>query len=310
MLTRVIRRVGYSGVARRAVTESSAMEPVTRRFIGGVDEASAVATAERIAERGLLTTVHVRRGPVVDDAAADEHVAAYADLADRIATAGLAPGSEISVKIAQFGLLAPGSWDSAFARLAAMVDDAYARGVRVTVDMEGEDEVGDTLEAVRLLRQRHPDVGVCVQAYLYRTEADCAALATSGSRVRLVKGGYGAGQDIAHGSRREIDAAYLRCLGVLMRGEGYPMVASHDLRLVEATRRLAAETGRTPEDYELQMLHGVRTRDQSRLSAEGDRLRVYVPYGPEWYPWFVHRIAEKPSNLRLLGHALLPGSRS
>jgi proline dehydrogenase len=269
---------------------------------------SAVAVARRLHDQGMLTTLHVRQGNPLDEAGADEHVELYRRVVAQHVEAGICAGSEISLKMAQFGLLAPGGLGGAVERMSVTVADAYAAGMAVTVDMEGIEEVDVTLDAVRRLRVEHPDVGVAIQAYLLRSEADCHALAGTGARVRLVKGAYGAGADVAHTSRVTVDSAYERCLEIT--GGAYPMVASHDLRMVEAARRMARATGRGTDAYEIQMLMGVRSQDHVRLVAEGERVRVYVPYGPDWYGWFVNRIVEKPSNVRLLAHALVsPGPR-
>ena len=305
MLRRVVSKVGRAPVTRRVVTSTPGLRETTRRFVGGEDAPTAVITAESLHEHGLRTTLHLRAADVHTADDADEHVRAYAELSTRLASAGCAPSSEISVKMAQFGLYAPGGWHGAVSRLRAMVADAAEHGLFVTVDMEGDDEVDQTLSAVAAVREDHPSLGVALQAYLRRTEDDCRQLAGAGSRVRLVKGAYGASSDIAFTEPAEVDAAFLRCLEILMRGEGYPMVASHDMRMIDAARRLARDTGRRSPEWELQMLLGVRSHDQRALAAEGLRVRVYVPYGPEWYGWFVNRIAEKPANLRLLAHALL-----
>ncbi|MGD9955250.1 MAG: proline dehydrogenase family protein [Candidatus Nanopelagicales bacterium] len=305
MIARVVRRIGYARPVRRAITSSSGLGTVTSRFVGGPDEASAVAIATDLHAGGLMTTLHVRQGNPCDEAGADEHVELYRRLVDAHVAAGIADGSEISLKMAQFGLLAPGGLDGAVRRMTGTVEHAASGGLQVTVDMEGVEEVDATLEAVRLLRERHPDVGVAVQANLRRTESDCRELARTGARVRLVKGAYGPGADVGIVGRADVDAAYERCLAILFGGGAYPMVASHDLRMVEAARALARSEGIGAAGYELQMLMGVRAADQRRLVAEGDRLRVYVPYGPDWYGWFVNRIVEKPSNVRLLAHALI-----
>lgn len=305
MIRRVVTRVGAAGFARRLVTATPGLRESARRFVGGEDAPSAVITAESLHEQGLRSTVHLRAAEVRTVEDANEHVRAYAELAVRLATAGCAPASEISVKLAQLGLYAPGGWEVAVERLHAVVADAAERGLFVTVDMEGEHEVEQTLAAVGIVREDHPSLGVALQANLRRTEHDCRMLSGAGSRVRLVKGAYADGAPTSFTEPDDIDASYLRCLDVLMHGHGYPMVATHDPRMIEAARRLARETGRRSPEWELQMLLGVRPADQRALAADGVRVRIYVPYGPEWYGWFVNRMAERPANLRLLAHALL-----
>lgn len=305
MLGRVVSQVGRVPVARRVVTATPGLRETTRRFVGGADAPSAVITAESLHEQGLRTTVHVLGGEVRTTAEADEHVRAYAELATRLASAGCGPASELSVRLEQLGLAAPGGWDAAVHRLHEVVAHAADRGLFVTVDMGRPDEVGRTLAAVSVVREDHPSLGVALQAALRRTEDDCRMLAHAGSRVRLVKGEHAAAPDVAFTTPDEIDASFLRCLSILMDGQGYPMVATHDPRMMDAARRMARESGRKSPEWELQMLLGVRRTDQRALAADGLRVRVYVPYGPDWYSWFVSRIAEKPGNLRLLAHALL-----
>ena len=143
-----------------------------------------------------------------------------------------------------------------------------------------------------------------LQAYLRRTEADCRDLAGPGSRVRLCKGAYKEPESVAFQGRSEVDLSYVRCLKELMSGEGYPMMATHDPRLIEVSEALAVRAGRRPDQYEYQMLLGVRPDEQRRLAANGEQVRVYVPYGAEWYGYMVRRVAEKPANLALLLRSL------
>ena len=143
-----------------------------------------------------------------------------------------------------------------------------------------------------------------LQAYLRRTEGDCRALATEGSRVRLCKGAYAEPDSVAFRTRTAVDESFRRCLGVLMNGQGYPMVATHDPALIAEALRLAGEVGRDQSSYELQMLYGIRPKEQLRLAAEGEQVRVYVPYGTEWYGYLMRRLAERPANLTFFLRAL------
>ena len=155
-----------------------------------------------------------------------------------------------------------------------------------------------------MLREDFPETGAVLQSYLFRTEGDCRDLATSGSRVRLVKGAYAEPASVAFQSRAEVDLNYVRCLKVLLAGDGYPMVATHDPRLIEIAEALAVRAGRSAGEYEYQLLLGVRPDEQRRLNDHGERVRVYVPYGAEWYGYLVRRMAEKPANLGLLLRSL------
>jgi proline dehydrogenase len=147
-------------------------------------------------------------------------------------------------------------------------------------------------------------VGAVLQAYLRRTEADCRDLSGAGSRVRLCKGAYDEPESVAYRDKHEVDKAYVRALRILMEGKGYPMVASHDPRLVAIAGELAAACGRSEDGYEHQMLYGIRDAEQVRLAAEGKRVRVYVPYGTEWYGYYMRRLAERPANVLFLARSL------
>ncbi len=147
------------------------------------------------------------------------------------------------------------------------------------------------------LRAGHQDLGCVIQACLRRSEADCRALAGYGVRVRLCKGAYDEPESVAYTSRRAIDSSYARCLRALMNGSGYPMLATHDPRLIQIATSLATLTGRAADSFEYQMLYGIRPAEQRRLADTGARVRVYVPYGGDWYAYLVRRLAERPRNL-------------
>jgi proline dehydrogenase len=182
---------------------------------------------------------------------------------------------------------------------------AAEAGTTVTLDMEDHTTTDATLEALRELRRDFPGTGAVLQSYLRRTEGDCRDLAGPGSRVRLCKGAYDEPESVAYRDRRAVDRSYVRCLKVLMAGEGYPMVATHDPRLVEIAGALAIRHDRAKGSYEYQMLYGVRPDEQRRLADQGERVRVYLPYGNEWYGYLVRRMAERPQNLALFVRSLV-----
>ncbi|MFL6171396.1 MAG: proline dehydrogenase family protein, partial [Marmoricola sp.] len=144
-----------------------------------------------------------------------------------------------------------------------------------------------------------------VQSYLRRTEGDCADLARGGVRVRLCKGAYHEPESVAFQDRHEVDKSYVRCMKVLMAGQGYPMIASHDPRMVDIAGALATRNNHPQGSYEFQMLYGIRSEEQKRLAAAGERMRVYIPYGTEWYGYLMRRLAERPSNLTFFLRSLL-----
>jgi proline dehydrogenase len=179
---------------------------------------------------------------------------------------------------------------------------ARSVGTTVTLDMEDHTTTDSTLGVLRELRQDFPSTGAVVQAYLHRTEADCKDLAHAGSRVRLCKGAYKEPAGVAFQSKGDVDASYVRCLKVLMAGDGYPMVASHDPAIIDAATDLART--RAKGTYEYQMLFGIRPHEQERLAAQGETMRVYVPYGDEWYGYFMRRLAERPANVAFFLRAM------
>ena len=170
--------------------------------------------------------------------------------------------------------------------------------------MEDHTITDTTLEIAHALRQDFPQVGVVIQAALRRSPADCADLAYAGSRVRLVKGAYREPASVALRRRTDVDLAYAKCLRILFAGAGHPLVATHDLRLIAITGELARRTGRDADGFEYQMLRGVRDDEQRRLAAEGHSVRVYLPFGPQWYGYFMRRLAERPANTLFLLRAL------
>uniref|UniRef100_UPI000594E317 proline dehydrogenase family protein n=1 Tax=Nocardia vinacea TaxID=96468 RepID=UPI000594E317 len=190
--------------------------------------------------------------------------------------------------------------------LRILCTKAAQAGVWVTVDAEDHTTTEATLTTVREVRTEFPWLGAVLQAYLHRTEADCREL--SGSRIRLCKGAYREPHTVAYQRSAEVTDSYLRCLEILMCGAGYPMVATHDPVLVLAAEQLAAETGRGPDRFEHQMLYGIRDPEQLRLAAAGNAMRVYVPYGSQWYGYLTRRLAERPANLTFFLRALVSKS--
>jgi len=177
-------------------------------------------------------------------------------------------------------------------------------GAWVTVDAEDHTTTDSTLSIAADLHTDFPWLGVVLQAYLRRTHGDCEQFAASGVRVRLCKGAYDEPASVAYRDAGAVTDSYLRCLRVLMAGLGYPMVASHDPVVIEAVSALAREYGRGAGDFEYQMLYGIREPEQLRLASAGNRVRVYVPFGTQWYGYFMRRLAERPANLTFFMRAL------
>ena len=229
------------------------------------------------------------------EATRDAYLALLAALAERHYS--LSGKAEVSLKLTALGLLLPDGHQIALDHARTISQAATNAGTTVTVDMEDHTTTDATLEAVQELREDFPTTGAVLQAYLRRTEGDCRDLAYAGSRVRLCKGAYAEPESVAFQDGDEVDRSYVRCLKVLMKGEGYPMVASHDPRIIEIAAALAGREGREPKSFEYQMLYGIRPDEQQRIADRGDQMRVYIPYGTEWYGYLMRRLAERPANV-------------
>ncbi|GAC02144.1 putative proline dehydrogenase [Gordonia namibiensis NBRC 108229] len=286
----------------------SVTEKVVRRFVPGETLDDVLAAIRRELDDGLAVTIDYLGEDTTDESQADATVAAYVSLLEMMRGLGTAPPGalEVSLKLTALGQRLPEHGAKIAEENARTIAAAAHRaGALVTIDAEDHTTVDERLAIVRSLRRDFPDVGTVLQAYLRRTEDDCAEFAASGARIRLCKGAYAEPPAVAYPDRRQIDEAYLRCLRILMKGNGYPMVASHDPTMIEAATILAAEFDRTPDTWEYQMLYGIRTDEQRRLVGSGARVRVYIPYGTEWYGYFVRRLAEKPGNLGFFLRALV-----
>jgi proline dehydrogenase len=281
---------------RRLVTGWPMTRGVVDRFVAGESVESAVRAAGELAGAGLAVTLDHLGEDVRDRRQAAVTRDAYLDLFSALEKAGLGEGAEASVKLSALGLLVEDGFSVALDNAQRICAGAERVGMVVTVDMEDHTTVDSTLGVVRDLRAEFPWVGVAIQAMLRRTEGDLRDLA--GTRVRLVKGAYAEPASVAYKSKGEVDRAYVRGLKLLMGDPGgYPMVASHDPRMIEAAQFLARTAGREPGSYEFQMLYGIRSAEQRRLAGLGEHMRVYVPYGGDWYGYFMRRLAERPANL-------------
>jgi proline dehydrogenase len=300
MLRRLLQAASASGTLRRTVTAAPVTRDVVARFVAGETAADALAAAGRLLDAGLLVSIdHLGEDTVEPHQAAavtDEYVRLLAQLSE----AGMSGGgaAEVSVKPTAVGLgLAEHGEKTASENLARICAAARDAGTTVTVDMEDHTRVEPTLRIAGQLRPEFPWLGCVVQSYLRRSPADCRALAAAGSRVRLCKGAYRAPAGVAFGSRAEVDRCYARCLRVLLTGPGYPMIATHDPRLIAIAGTAAAAAGRPVTGFEYQMLYGVRPAEQLRLARAGSPVRVYLPYGSDWYGYLVRRLAERPANV-------------
>lgn len=297
MLGPVLLAAARSDSIRRIVAAAPVTRPVVDRFVAGERLDESMAAVRSLAARGLEVTLDHLGEDITDPAEALRNRDAYLELAAALKEHGLGVKAEMSVKLSAFGQALPGGHELALKNVTPVVEAAAEAGTTVTLDMEDHTTVDSTLAILADLRERFPQTGAVLQSYLFRTEDDCHALAGEGSRVRLVKGAYKEPATVAFQDKREVDKAYVRCLKILMAGEGYPMIGSHDPRMVAIGQELAHRNGRKPADYEFQMLYGIREAEQQRLVANGNRMRVYIPYGTDWYGYFMRRLAERPANL-------------
>jgi proline dehydrogenase len=294
-----------AAASSRPVRASVSALPISRRlaarFIAGDDADAALAVSRHLVADGLKITLDVLGEGVTERAGAAANATAYRRLLSSLADTGLAAHAEVSIKLSALGQALPdGGHDLARRHAATIAEAAAAAGTTMTLDMEDHTTVDSTLGILRELRTQYPWVGAVLQSALRRTEGDCRDLATSGSRVRLVKGAYAEPATVAYPKKADVDSSYRRCLEILMTGEGYPMVATHDLAMIGYARELAMRTHRPAGDWELQMLHGIRTSEQRAIAAEGLTMRVYLPFGTDWYGYYVRRLAERPANLLFL----------
>jgi proline dehydrogenase len=290
---------------RRVVTGTPVTRRVVDRFVAGESLPEALDAVRALAAEGLAVTMDHLGEDVGDRRQAERSRDAYLALLDGLAPLGLGRRAEVSVKLSAFGQALPvGGHDVALALVRPVVEAATAMGTTVTLDMEESQTVDSTLAVLAELRREHPDTGAVLQAMLHRTEDDARTLAVPGSRVRLVKGAYREPAAVAFQDKGEVDAAYGRCLEVLVRGDGYPMAGTHDPAMINRVLDLAAETGRAPDSYEFQLLYGIRPEEQARLAAAGHTVRAYVPYGADWYGYFMRRLAERPANLQFFLRSL------
>jgi proline dehydrogenase len=274
------------------------------RFVAGESLDAAVPVLLRLNERGLLTNTTLLGEGVHDEAQTREVVDAYREVLDRIHGERLL--TNVALKLTHLGL----SIDEELAQdnLAELVEHAARRENFVRIDMEESRHVDATLRIYRRLRERgHDNVGAVLQAYLFRTEADLAALLPLGPNLRLVKGAYLEPAEIAYPRKRDVDAAYVRLLETALTAGGFTAVATHDETLIEHTIAFARERGIPQERFQFQMLYGIASGLQLDLVRRGFDVLVATPYGPEWYRYLMRRLAERPANLLFLLRSLVRG---
>ncbi len=307
MLRSFFIKLSNSGAARSFVTHFGPARRMARRFVAGETLDEAVAVAKDLNERGLKAILNEVGESVTDRAAASREAENFQELLRRIEAEGL--DSTVSVKPSHVGMsFGP---DFCYENIADIVQAAQQYGNIVEIDIEASPDVDPTLEVYhRLLDTFGNGVRLAIQSYLYRTPGDLVPIIDRGGSVRLVKGAYDESPEIAYQDKQAINQATIEIMDTLLspqaREKGaYLALGSHDPVLIEWLLREAEARGIGQDQFEIQMLLGVRRDEQQRLADLGYQIRVYVPYGQAWYPYFMRRLAERPANLLFIGRAVL-----
>jgi proline dehydrogenase len=295
---------------RRAAEGMPVTRRVVHRFVPGETIGSALNSVVALRSSSRMVSIDYLGEDVADADGADAAVQIYLDLIKKLGQLGEPSAAdirplEVSVKLSALGQALEHDGEKIARENARSICEAAQRaGVWVTVDAENHTTTDSTLSIVRELRTEFGWLGTVLQAYLKRTLGDCEEFAASGARIRLCKGAYDEPASVAYRDRDEVTDSYLACLRVLMAGSGYPMVASHDPAIVEAVPAMLNQSGRGIDEFEYQMLYGIRDDEQRRLADAGNQVRVYVPFGTQWYGYFMRRLAERPANLTFFLRAL------
>ena len=273
-----------------------------RRFIAGERVEEAIEAARVLQGRGLRLTLDYLGESVATTDQATAATREYLRLFDAVVASGIE--RNVSLKLSQLGLAIDKA--TCVDNMRRILDPAQRHEFFVRIDMEGSDYTEVTFEVFETLWSLdYRNIGVVLQSYLYRTERDLRRMNELGARVRLVKGAYQEPASVAYQQKADVDAAYLRQMRLLLDHGVYPAFATHDEALLGAIRGYAAERSVPPDRYEFQMLYGIRRDLQASFVAEGYRMRVYVPFGREWFPYFMRRLGERPANVMFVLKAIV-----
>jgi proline dehydrogenase len=278
-------------------------EKLTSRFVAGLRLEDGLRVSAALKNEGILSSLDHLGENVRELAEAEAARDAYLAALDRIAKAGL--DTTVSVKLTALGLDL--SEDAARRNAAALVARAKEIGSRIEMDMESSEYADRTLAILREMHAQGGPVRAVIQAYLYRSEEDINELCREGIPVRLVKGAYQEPPELAYPGKQDVDASYIKLMKKLLDDGAYPAIATHDEAILDEAIRYVRERKYSPDRFEFQMLYGIRRALQRRIVKLGFRLRVYVPYGSAWYPYFMRRLAERPANVLFLARNLFRG---
>jgi len=266
---------------------------MARRFVAGEGLDEALAASRVCNDHGMMVSLDYLGENVNSTADAQHSRDAYLEVFEKIAAQKLS--ANVSCKLTALGLDL--STEFCEGLVMSIVERAAAADNFLRVDMEGSEYTQRTIELVKRVRSQSPAIGTVIQAYLYRSEKDIQELLAYGCRIRLCKGAYKEAPEVAFEKKADVDGNYVRLTKLLLPSGFYHGIATHDPRMIAATIRCAVEHRISKEDFEFQMLYGVRTDLQRRLVRDGYRLRVYIPYGNDWFPYFMRRLAERPANV-------------
>ena len=273
-----------------------------RRFIAGETIEEAIAASRAIQARGFLLTLDYLGESVRTAGEAAAATREYVRLIDVIVAAGIE--RNISLKLTQLGVDVDRA--TCVDNLRRILDPAARHGFFVRIDMENSPYTAVTLEVFETMwQQEYRNLGVALQAALLRTEDDVRRMNALGARVRLVKGAYKEPASVAYQQKADVDAAFIKLMRLLLEGGTYPAIATHDEQILASTRAFAAERGIASDRFEFQMLYGIRRDLQTALIADGYRMRIYVPFGREWFPYFMRRLGERPANVAFVLRSLV-----
>jgi proline dehydrogenase len=284
------------------IMRNSVSRRVARRFVAGETLDDAIEAAREVNRAGQSASLDLLGENVSDEAGARRAADGYLEMFNRIAREKL--DANVSLKLTQLGLdLREELCQELIEKIVA---HASALGNFVRIDMEGSAYTQRTVEITKRVRAKHADVGTVMQAYLYRAEQDVRDLLAIGCRMRLCKGAYKEPPEIAFPKKEEVDANYVKLMKLLLPSGIYHGIATHDPAMIRATKEFAREKNIARDQFEFQMLYGIRTDLQRQLVREGYRLRIYIPFGTDWFPYFMRRLAERPANLVFFLRNLLP----
>jgi len=266
---------------------------MARRFVAGETLEEAVAAARRCNDAGMMASLDYLGENVASTSDAQHSRDAYLEIFEAIAQEKLQ--ANVSCKLTQLGLDINNEFCAGL--VLSIVERAASLDNFLRVDMEGSAYTQRTIDLVKRVRARNPAVGTVIQSYLYRSEKDVGDLVACGCRIRLCKGAYKEPEDVAFPRKADVDANYVRLMQILLSSGFYHAIATHDPRIIAATIGHAATKRISKDDFEFQMLYGVRTDLQRRLVRDGYRVRIYIPFGNDWFPYFMRRLAERPANV-------------